>query len=70
MKIIIDISDKEKAKNIINLLKDIPYVKNIFLEEDIKVERKPDFYSVFGIWRDRDISLEDIRKKAWGNEKL
>jgi hypothetical protein len=28
-------------------------------EEDVPVE------SVFGIWKDRDITLENIRQKAW-----
>ncbi len=25
-----------------------------------------DFSAAFGLWRDRDVSLEDIRSKAWG----
>lgn len=67
MKIIIDISDKNKAKNLINMLKDIPYIDNIKVESINKKKRKkPDFKSVFQIWKDRDISLNDIRKKAWG----
>jgi len=67
MKIVIDISDKNKAKNLINILKDIPYINNIKVESADKNKRKkPDFKSVFQIWKDRDISLSDIRKKAWG----
>lgn len=65
MKIVIDVSNKEKAKHLIDMLKDIPYVKNIKIESK-KKKRKPDFEAVFGIWKDRDITLEDIREKAWG----
>ena len=49
----------------IDILKDIPYVKNIKVEHE-KNKGKPDFKSVFGIWKDRDITIESIRKKAWG----
>ena len=65
MKIIIDVSNEGKAKHLIDILKDIPYVKNIRVEHE-KNKGKPDFKSVFGIWKDRDITLENIRKKAWG----
>jgi len=63
MRIVIDVSNEVKAKHLIDILKDIPYV-------DIKVEpekskEKPDFKSVFGIWKDRDITIESIRKKTW-----
>lgn len=64
MKIIIDIPDEKKAKYLINLLKDIPYIKNIEIEPK-KRKVRPDFESVYGIWKDRDISLKEIRKKAW-----
>ncbi len=65
MKIVIDISDKRKAQHLIDILKDIPYINNIQVKEE-KKKGKPDFNSVFGIWKDKDITLEEIRKKAWG----
>ena len=64
MKIVIDVSNEEKAKNLIDMLKDIPYVKNIKIESK-KKKRKPDFEAVFGIWKDRNITLKDVREKAW-----
>ncbi|WP_297453533.1 hypothetical protein [Persephonella sp.] len=67
MKIVIDVSNEEKAKHLINMLKDIPYVKNIKIESE-KKKRKPDFEAVFGIWKDRDITLKGIREKAWRKE--
>ncbi len=64
MKIVIDISDEKKAKYLVKLLEDIPYVRNIKVEHE-KKKKKPNFELVFGIWKERDITLEDIRKKAW-----
>ncbi|WP_457636397.1 hypothetical protein [Persephonella sp.] len=65
MRIIIDVSNEGKAKHLIDILKDIPYVKNIKVEHE-KKKGKPDFEAVFGIWKDRDITIENIRKKTWG----
>ena len=67
MKVVIDISNEEKAKHLIDLLKDIPDVKKIQVKSKKKKE-KPDFESIFGIWKERDNTLESIRKKAWGNK--
>ena len=64
MKIVIDVSNEKKAKHLIDILKDIPYVKDIKVETE-KEKKKPDFKSVFGIWKDREITIEKIRKKAW-----
>ena len=65
MKIVIDVSNEKKAKSLIDILKDIPYVKSIKIEPE-KKEKKPDFESVFGMWKDRSITLEDIRKNRGG----
>ncbi len=64
MKIVINVVSEEKAKHLIEILKDISYVKDIKVESE-KNKGKPDFESVFGIWKDRDITIENIRKKAW-----
>ncbi|RUM57518.1 MAG: hypothetical protein DSY59_02380 [Persephonella sp.] len=64
MKIVIDISDERKAQYLIDILKDIPYINSIQVKEERK-KGKPDFNSVFGIWKDKNITLEEIRKKAW-----
>ena len=64
MKIVINVVSEEKAKHLIEILKEIPYVKDIKVESE-KKEGKPDFESIFGIWKDRDITIENIRKKAW-----
>lgn len=37
------------------------------LHSPIKTSKKEssDFKAAFGLWKDRDISIEDIREKAW-----
>lgn len=29
-------------------------------------KKETDFEAAFGLWKDRDISIESIRQKAWG----
>jgi hypothetical protein len=33
----------------------------------IQFAENPDFTVLAGIWKDRDITQEELRKKAWGN---
>jgi len=35
------------------------------LQEKKKIKQKPDFSDFAGMWKDRDISQESIRKMAW-----
>jgi len=34
----------------------------------ISFAKKPDVAALAGIWKDKDISLKDLRKKAWGED--
>jgi len=33
----------------------------------IVLSKNPDFMALAGIWKDNDITLEELRKKAWGD---
>ncbi len=33
----------------------------------IQFAANPDFTALAGIWKDRDVTQEELRKKAWGN---
>ena len=67
-KIIIDIKNKSKKNIVISLLKELPYIELKELKELKKkstVSKGSDFRKLFGIWKDREISLRDLREKAW-----
>lgn len=65
----IKIKDNAKAAIVLNLLKELPFVEI----EDVAGEiaetcpkkGKGSLADLFGIWEKRDISLSDIREKAW-----
>ena len=72
--ITIQIKDKAKAQALLKLLKTLDFVENIRQTElpvaDAK-ETKDDefFFSLAGVWADRDITLSSIRQEAWQKEK-
>jgi hypothetical protein len=65
----IKIKDADKAIIVLKLLKELPFVE-IEKGED-ENSQKPvkmgtfGLDDLFGVWEDREISLGDIRKKAW-----
>ena len=65
----IKIKDADKAIIVLNLLKELPFVEIEKSEEEKTAkstkERKEGFADLFGIWEGREVSLSDIRKKAW-----
>ena len=63
----ITIKEDDKARDLIRFLRDIDYI-------DIQVEHNADAEDanciealglICGIWKDRDVTLQSIRKKAW-----
>jgi hypothetical protein len=71
---IVTVHDRSKSKAVIDLLKTLDYLQ--IRERKQKVERKkngkqpsPELRRLFGIWKGRDITLEEIRRKAWGRDK-
>lgn len=52
------IQDNSIIKSQIDRLKDT-------CEESLEDIKEEDFFSLAGLWQDREISLESIRKQAW-----
>ena len=68
----INIKDSDKAIIVINLLKELPFVEieESKADKSIKPVRrgKESLETLFGLWGNREISLIDIRKKAWNRD--
>ena len=65
----IKIKDADKAIIVLNLLKELPFVE-IEKSEDGKTLKpvrkgKEGLADLFGLWEGREVSLGDIRKRAW-----
>ena len=65
----IRIKDNRKAIIVLNLLKELPFVE---IEERADEETgnpskggKGGVADLFGLWENREITLSDIRKRAW-----
>jgi hypothetical protein len=65
-RIVINVKDDKKINALISFLNEIDFI-DVEKEKQRKSisSRKGDFRKLFGIWRSREISLADVRKKAW-----
>ena len=65
-RIVIHIKDDTKRNALISFLNEINFIDIESEEKEISaVSRKGDLKKLFGIWENRDITLADIRQKAW-----
>ncbi|EDN67433.1 hypothetical protein BGP_2501 [Beggiatoa sp. PS] len=71
--IVIQVTDREKAQLLYQLLSALDFVKTITtVEPDISIsnasstETQEDFFSFAGLWSNReDINIHSIRQNAW-----
>lgn len=69
--IVVHVENQEKARLLYELLRSLDFVTQVDADvKDKKVideadEEPADFFSLMGIWKERDISLEKIRQQAW-----
>lgn len=70
--IVVQIRDKEKAKVLFELLAALDFVDSVQTSETEAAEMDStaqedqiDFFSLAGIWQDREVTLDSIRQKAW-----
>jgi hypothetical protein len=65
-KIVINVKDDSKINALVTFLKEINFIDVERERSKVSVaSRKGDLRKLFGMWKNRDISLEDIRRKAW-----
>ncbi|MFH0725449.1 MAG: hypothetical protein V2B19_03700 [Pseudomonadota bacterium] len=66
----IRIKDHQKAELMLRFLRELPFVE---IEGNTAVGKTPsaerNVEDLFGIWENRPISLHDLRKSAWGDQK-
>ena len=65
--IVVRVQDKEKAKMLLDLLTALDFVDSVQAGQSKTSEQDApeDFFELAGIWQDRDIGQESIRKEAW-----
>ncbi len=74
----ITVKSKEHAQLLAKLARELNFVTSVESFEDETSSKIPkgkfssqeDFLSMCGLWKDRDISAEKIREKAWRKIKL
>lgn len=67
LQLIVRVSDKGKAEMLTKILTSLDFVNSVEIVEDQPTisDEEPDFFSLAGLWENRDISTESIRQEAW-----
>jgi len=65
--LIIQVKNKEKAKMLAEVLSALDFVSSVKIvkEKPATDERTEDFFSLAGLWENRNITAESIRQEAW-----
>ena len=65
-RIVINVKDDKKINALVSFLNEINFI-DVEKEKKRKsaASRKGDLRKLFGIWSAREITITDIRKKAW-----
>lgn len=74
--IVIQVKDKKKAQMLRDLLNSLDFVDSVQITETTGIEKDQttdektvDFFSMAGLWSDREIDLTSIRQKAWPRQQ-
>jgi hypothetical protein len=65
-RLVIRVKDDAKLNALMSVLNEISFIE-VEREEKVasRLSKHGDLRKLFGIWENRDISLADIRQKAW-----
>ena len=69
-KILINIKDKSKAHIVVDLLKELSFIEFREIGKANKIEKVSDFRELYGIWKDREVTLDNLRQKSWQRKTL
>jgi hypothetical protein len=65
------IKDKSKFQHFLTFIEDLDYIEVLKQKSDTKksATSEDNFFALAGMWKNRDISAEDLRSKAWPTRK-
>ena len=74
--ITVEVADRAKAHMLLELLKALDFVDLVRTSEKpdarvdtIDADEESDFFSLAGLWADREVNLESIRQQAWPRQQ-
>ena len=65
MRIILEIEDNKEGKALMRFLKQLSFVRIEETQKQRRNKKRLKIEEIFGIWRDRNITKERLRAKAW-----
>lgn len=61
----VKIKDRQKLQHFLDLIKELDYAEVLTEKSNRRTKKEGDLFSLVGMWENRDISLQEIREKAW-----
>lgn len=68
--LIVQVADKEKAEMLFKILSALDFVNSVEVMENRATtsDNEQDFFSLAGLWENRNVTTESIRQEAWREE--
>ncbi len=67
-RLILNIKDSSKLSFLLQLIRQLDFVEVEKVKKK-KIAAKYDFFSSAGLWANREIDAEELRKQAWKRQK-
>ncbi len=70
--LIVRVADKEKAEMLSKILSALDFVNSVEVMQDKTTisNDEQDFFSLAGLWENRNVTTESIRQKAWREDAI
>ncbi len=64
---LVRVADKEKAEMLLKILSALDFVNSVeVMEDNANISKdEQDFFSLAGLWENRNVTTESIRQEAW-----
>ncbi len=70
--LIVRVADKEKAEMLSKILSALDFVNSVEVMQDKTIisNDEQDFFSLAGLWENRNVTTESIRQEAWREDVI
>lgn len=64
-KVILNVKDKSQLQKLLDAIKKFEFVEVLSVPKITSVSKDHDIFESAGMWKDREINAQELRKEAW-----
>ena len=64
-KVILNVKDKSQLQKLLDAIKKFEFVEVLSVPKTTSVSKDHDIFESAGMWKDREINAQELRKEAW-----